>query len=203
MAIRGLATRHAGPPRLLQHSGPTLLGVFPTLSRPGVSSTTSASSRVFRTPTGSTPRVGAPSWSGSAMVVSGCGDSSTRPGGDSTRFLPRGAPTRAARGPWVSAHRSSRGPAAELQGCSHSRSACAARRKPRNTAEPSEVAAVPAGVCTARDEGTDAPRTGIMWGSPSRTSVRAAVHQTPSSAKSGARVPRVDCARSAGAAAQR
>jgi hypothetical protein len=40
----------------------------------------------------------------------------------------------------------------------------AAGRKPWNGAEAPEIAAVLAGVCTARDGGTGAPRAGIMWG---------------------------------------
>src|SRR5262249_5454498 len=40
----------------------------------------------------------------------------------------------------------------------------AAGRKPRNTAEAPEMAAVLAGVGRARDGGTGAPRTGIMGG---------------------------------------
>src|SRR5271166_1738056 len=43
-----------------------------------------------------------------------------------------------------------------------------AGRKPRNTAEAPEMAAVLAGVYIARDGGTGAPRTGIMGGSPER-----------------------------------
>jgi hypothetical protein len=39
-----------------------------------------------------------------------------------------------------------------------------AERKPRNTAEAPEMAGVLARVPTARDSGTGAPRTGIMWG---------------------------------------
>ena len=39
-----------------------------------------------------------------------------------------------------------------------------AGRKPWNAAEAPEIAAVLAGVCTARNRGTGAPRSGIIWG---------------------------------------
>ena len=80
-----------------------------------------------------------------------------------------------------------------------------AGRKPRNTAESPEIAGVPAGVCTARDGGAGAPRTGTMWGFPerdlgARRRPPKPLEREPSEARA---VLRVDCARSAGAAARR
>jgi hypothetical protein len=79
-----------------------------------------------------------------------------------------------------------------------------AGRKPRNTAEIPEFAALIAGVCPARDGGTGAPRSGIMWGfTEEDLSTR---RRPPSSFEPKppeARVLRVDCARRAETAAQR
>ena len=56
-----------------------------------------------------------------------------------------------------------------------------AGRKPRNTAEAPEMAAVLVGVCTAPDRGTGEPRSGIMWGFTEQDLGGAAVDPTPSS----------------------
>src|SRR5262245_39805621 len=80
-----------------------------------------------------------------------------------------------------------------------------AGRKPRNTAEAPEIAAVLAGVCPARGWGSGAPRTGIVWGFP-RAGPRCAPPSTQSlraRAVGSAQVLRIDGARSAEAAVRR
>jgi hypothetical protein len=79
-----------------------------------------------------------------------------------------------------------------------------AGRKPWNTAEAPEMAAVLAGVCPARDGGTGAPRSGIMWEFTEQDLGACRHPPNPFEREpSAARVLRVDCARSGGAAAQR